>query len=134
MKKYCLLTYVLFAGLTSAYAATCIEAEDKPDPRFAGTWISNDTTAEYNITIDGQTLCLAARDGNDKENFEISQLEWNGYQLRATFLMPSTQWATRSSITLDRSQGTLIDEFSTPDGERFRLILQRSGRPVTQNL
>lgn len=129
MKKYFMLTcYLLFAGLTSVYAATCIETKDKLDPRFAGTWISNDTAAEYNITINGQTLCLAARDSNDNENFEISQLDWNGHQLRATFRMPSSRWTTHSNITLDRSQGTLIDEFSTSQGERFRLILQRSGQ------
>jgi hypothetical protein len=43
---------------------------------------------------------LTGKDANDGESFVITNTQWDGTTLTADFLMPSTQWRTRSKLAL----------------------------------
>ena len=61
-----------------------------------GTWIHpGDTSVEYTVSALGDVCTVAAVDLVDGENFVISDLSWDGHELRFTSLMPSTNYDLR---------------------------------------
>lgn len=125
MQKKPLLACLLLVGAIQTQAKACLETTEQLDPRFAGVWTTDESSAELTITAERKTLCLAALDADDGEAFEVSLPQWNGSALGAILRMPSTNWTSLNVITLDRSQGVLVDEMTTQEGERYQLIFRR---------
>ena len=64
-----------------------------------GTWVHpDDSTVEYTVSALGDVCTVAAIDTSDNESFVVSDVSWNGRELRFTTLMPSTQYALRHTI------------------------------------
>ena len=58
---------------------------------LVGTWTSpEDTTVEFTVVSTGAGLSVRGRDRSDGEEFEISQVSWDGETLSFTSVMPST--------------------------------------------
>jgi hypothetical protein len=61
-----------------------------------GTWVyPEDTPAEYTVSGLGDICAVSGIDTTDGEPFVISNVSWNGRELRFTSLMPSTQYELR---------------------------------------
>ena len=61
-----------------------------------GTWFLNDDTAiEYTVSALGDTCTVSGIDLSDGEEFIITEVSWNGKELRFKTLMPSTQYELR---------------------------------------
>ena len=61
-----------------------------------GTWVHpDDPLVEYTVSALGDVCTVSGVDHSDGENFVISDVSWDGYELRISSLMPSTQYNLR---------------------------------------
>jgi hypothetical protein len=61
---------------------------------LVGVWRPDDEdeSAEYTIAPARDGFTVSGLDRSDGERFEISSIRWNGFVLRFTSRMPSTDW------------------------------------------
>ena len=61
-----------------------------------GTWVHpDDSSVEYTVSALGNVCVVSGVDTIDGEAFVISDVSWDGRELRFTSLMPSTQYELR---------------------------------------
>jgi hypothetical protein len=61
-----------------------------------GKWIlDDDTGVEYTVSALGDSPTVSGVDLSDGEEFAITDVFWDGVELRFTSLMPSTQYKLR---------------------------------------
>jgi hypothetical protein len=60
-----------------------------------GTWTHPDESAEYTVSALGDICTVSGVDPGDGESFIISDVSWDGSELRFTSLMPSTEYELR---------------------------------------
>ena len=59
-------------------------------------------------------ITITGRDLRDGEEFEVSDIKWDGTRLSASFRMPSTGHTTHSTLSVV-SQDVLLDEYRGGD-------------------
>ena len=74
--------------------------EGLPDPRFAGTWQVEASSAEFEIRFEGDEVVITGVDRSDGEVFVVSDVVWTRDTVRCTKLMPSTQHQTHSDLSI----------------------------------
>ena len=117
-------TTLLSAHAFAAPPAACFVPQKKFDNRFVGNWQIAEWKVRYSIIGKGREICLYARDGEENEWFEISDVKWDGNTLSASFLMPSTKWRTQSRLTVvDKDK--LRDEYTAKDGKHTEFWTRR---------
>ena len=61
-----------------------------------GTWfLDDDAAVEYTVSALGDSCTVSGVDLSDGEEFVITDISWDGAELRFTSLMPSTQYELR---------------------------------------
>lgn len=64
-----------------------------------GTWVyHDDSSVEYTVSALGDVCTVTGFDTIDNESFVISDISWQGRELRFTTLMPSTQYDLRHTF------------------------------------
>lgn len=96
---------------------------------LVGVWRPADPEmfAEYTITAGADRLRVVAVDRHDGEEFEISNVSWDGETLRFTSRMPSTRWELRNEFRA-AGPGELDHRFTR------RELLRKAGGPRVKEI
>ncbi len=81
------------------------------DKHFAGTWIAENSSAEFKILIKRGEVYLKGKDSEDGEKFKVSELIWTKSTIRGTIIMPSTHTKLHIKLTI-QNKNTLQCQFS----------------------
>ncbi len=98
MKRKSAMIRIFFALLLLLLISACGGLSYRSNNDIAGTWVSSETTQRINIYFTGDEIGVRSWDSVDGENFIIRDLKWDGKELKATFVMPSTGHTTHSII------------------------------------
>jgi hypothetical protein len=72
--------------------------------RMCGRWQPRDSSVAFDISVAGRgEVSVAARDLDDGEVLEVSDLAWGDDWIAFTLLTPSTRWMVRNELRLDES-------------------------------
>ncbi len=85
--------------MVSGCASTPKTQKQAINTEIAGMWISDESTQKIYIYFVDESIKVESWDRKDKEPFEVSNIRWNGEELKATFVMPSSAHATHSTFT-----------------------------------
>jgi len=64
-----------------------------------GTWHRSDSSCEVIIRITNSSLKVRARDRDDNEEFEVTDVDWDGESLSFNSLTPSVGWISKHRLT-----------------------------------
>ncbi len=84
---------------------------NKIDKNFIGTWIVQNSSAEFNISFEQENLHLKGLDSKDGEKFKVSKLSWTTSMIKGTIFMPSTQTKVNIKLTV-QNRNTIQCRFS----------------------
>ena len=62
---------------------------------FCGTWQHDDSSVEYTVALSGDVVEVSGLDTIDGEELRVSEVVYDGRELRFTTVCPSTAFALR---------------------------------------
>ncbi len=80
--------------------------------KFVGTWRHEDSVVEYSISVQGDPLTVTGNDINDGEELRITDVQFDGSELRFTSLCPSTSYRLRHILRPARGSNQIEHEYT----------------------
>ena len=96
---------------TGASGLNTTIVDDSFDEQFVGEWEIQEYDVAYEIHRSDNVITFTGRDATDGEEFEVTDVTWDGSQLSATLRMPSTGQTTHSTLTVVNSD-VLRDDYT----------------------
>ena len=86
--------------------------------KFVGTWCHEDSVIEYSISVQGDPLTVTGIDINDGEELRITDVQFDGSELRFTSLCPSTSYLLRHTLRPARGTNQIEHEYTRTENWR----------------
>lgn len=86
------------------------------DKDFVGTWIVENSSAEFEIQFSQEKVYLIGRDSEDREEFEVSGLSWTTSTIKGTIFVPSTSTRIHIELTI-QNKNTIKCQFGDSSSE-----------------